>query len=120
MSLAEDPNLEGLYPFLHGKKQDPLLMNNALLESVRQKADHHHQVIDAFFTRNGQEVVAAAGAIAAVYRGKDRPGSLFGGRNRQHSSGTGMPRNHLPHSLGPGPYTAGGQSRFISHYGMIA
>ena len=23
MSLAEDPNLEGLYPFLHGKKQDP-------------------------------------------------------------------------------------------------
>ncbi|HKG78078.1 MAG TPA: SIS domain-containing protein [Pyrinomonadaceae bacterium] len=72
MSLAEDPNLVGLYPFLHGKKQDPTSMNSALLESVTQKAAHHHQVIDAFFARNGQEVVAAAGAIADVYRGNGR------------------------------------------------
>lgn len=72
MSLAEDPNLAGLYPFLHGKKQDPLSMNSALLESVAQKAAHHHQAIDDFFTRNGQEVVAAAGAIADVYRGNGR------------------------------------------------
>ncbi len=45
MSLAEDPNLAGLYPFLHGKKQDPLLMNSALLESVGQKAAHHQKVV---------------------------------------------------------------------------
>ena len=72
MSLAEDPNLVGLYPFLHGKKQDPASMNSALLESVAQKSAHHHQVIDAFFARNGQAVVAAAGAIADVYRGNGR------------------------------------------------
>ena len=36
MSAAEDPNLKGLYPFLHGKKQDPSSMNAALLESVAQ------------------------------------------------------------------------------------
>lgn len=72
MSLAEDPNLKGLYPFLHGRKQDPSLMNTALLESVRQKASNHHDVIDAFFASNGQEVVAAAGAIADVYRGNGR------------------------------------------------
>jgi D-sedoheptulose 7-phosphate isomerase len=72
MSLAEDPNLAGLYPFLHGRKQDPLSMNSALLESVRQKASHHHQVIDDFFERNGPAVVAAAGAIADVYRGNGR------------------------------------------------
>jgi D-sedoheptulose 7-phosphate isomerase len=72
MAVAEDPNLVGLYPFLHGKKQDPLLMNSALLESVGQKAAHHQQVIDAFFASNGQEVVAAAGAIADVYRGNGR------------------------------------------------
>jgi D-sedoheptulose 7-phosphate isomerase len=72
MSLAEDPNLKALYPFLHGKKQDPLQMNLALLESVGQKAAHHHKVIDAFFAKNGQEVVAAAGAIADVYRGNGR------------------------------------------------
>ena len=72
MSLAEDPNLAGLYPFLHGKKQDPLLMNSALLESVSQKAAHHHKVIDDFFATNGQQVVAAAGSIADVYRGNGR------------------------------------------------
>src|SRR5262245_29561537 len=72
MSLAEDSNLARLYPFLHGKKQDPLSMNSALLESVAQKAAHHHDVIDNFFARNGQKVVAAAGAIADVYRGGGR------------------------------------------------
>jgi D-sedoheptulose 7-phosphate isomerase len=68
MALAEDPNLAGLDPFLHGKKQDPLLMNSALLESVQQKSAHHLQVIENFFAKNGQGVVNAAEAIAAVYR----------------------------------------------------
>jgi D-sedoheptulose 7-phosphate isomerase len=54
MTLVENPNLAGLYPFLHGKKQDPLSMNSALLESVAQKAAHHHKVIDSFFSANGQ------------------------------------------------------------------
>jgi D-sedoheptulose 7-phosphate isomerase len=39
---------------------------------VGQKAAHHQKVIDEFFTRNGQEVVAAAGAIADVYRANGR------------------------------------------------
>ena len=47
-------------------------MNSALLESVKQKATHHQEVIEAFFARNGQEVVAAAGAIADVYRQNGR------------------------------------------------
>jgi D-sedoheptulose 7-phosphate isomerase len=72
MTLAEDPNLAGLYPFLHGRKQDPLSMNSALLESVGQKAAHHQKVIDEFFAKNGQEVVAAAGSIADVYRSNGR------------------------------------------------
>ena len=36
MSAAEDPNLKGLYPFLHGKKQDPSSMNAALLDPSRK------------------------------------------------------------------------------------
>jgi len=64
--------LKGLYPFLHGKKQDPAALNAALLESVSQKAADHHDVIDAFFAANGQAVVDAAGAIADVYRGNGR------------------------------------------------
>ena len=72
MNPAENPNLEGLYPFLHGRKQDPASMNSALLESVKQKAANHQEVIDAFFVLNGQKVVAAAGAIADVYRQNGR------------------------------------------------
>ena len=47
-------------------------MNTALLESVQQKAAHHYEVIDAFFSKNGQRVVDAAGAIAQVYRNNGR------------------------------------------------
>jgi D-sedoheptulose 7-phosphate isomerase len=72
--MSREAHLEGLYPFLHGKKQDPEAMNSALIESVRQKAGHHHEVIDAFFARNGQAVVDAAGALAEVYR---RDGRLY-------------------------------------------
>ena len=49
-------------------------MNSALVESVRQKASHHQEVIDAFFAKNGQAVVDAAGALAEVYR---RDGRLY-------------------------------------------
>ena len=72
--MSQEAHLEGLYPFLHGKKQDPEAMNSALVESVRQKASHHHEVIDAFFAKNGQAVVDAAGALAEVYR---RDGRLY-------------------------------------------
>ena len=72
--MSQEAQLEGLYPFLHGKKQDPEAMNSALVESVRQKASHHHEVIDAFFAKNGQAVVDAAGALAEVYR---RDGRLY-------------------------------------------
>ena len=34
-------HLSGLYPFLHGKAQDAASMNDALLETVRQKAADH-------------------------------------------------------------------------------
>ena len=72
--MSLEAHLEGLYPFLHGKKQDPEAMNSALVESVRQKASHHQEVIDAFFAKNGQAVVDAAGALAEVYR---RDGRLY-------------------------------------------
>lgn len=72
--MANETHLQALYPFLHGKKQDPQAMNVALLESVRQKVAHHYDVIEAFFAQNSQGVVDAAGAIADVYR---RDGRLY-------------------------------------------
>ena len=49
-------------------------MNAALVESVRQKAQHHQEVFEGFFAKNGQAVVDAARTIADVYR---RNGRLF-------------------------------------------
>jgi len=64
--------LEALYPFLHGTKQDPEALNNALVESVRQKAAYHHDIVDQFFDKNGQAVVDTAASIAQVYRANGR------------------------------------------------
>ena len=68
----ENRNLTELYPFLHGKKQDPGSMRAALLESTRQKVAHHRGTIDTFFAKNADAVVACASAIAEVYRNKHK------------------------------------------------
>jgi D-sedoheptulose 7-phosphate isomerase len=71
--------LEALYPFLHGKKQDPKSMNAALVESVAQKAAHNAQVLAEFFAKNGQGVVDAAKTVADVYRNNGRLFSMGNG-----------------------------------------
>jgi D-sedoheptulose 7-phosphate isomerase len=73
MSSAENKEaLSRLYPFLHDRKQDPQLMNVALLESVRQKVASHQEAVAQFFTQNAQAIVSTAGAIAQVYRNGGR------------------------------------------------
>jgi len=67
-------HLKELYPFLHGKAQDPQRLNRALVDSVEQKAKHHQDVFSVFFAKNAQAVVGAARTIADVYR---RNGRLF-------------------------------------------
>ncbi len=73
MSNADNKEaLSRLYPFLHERKQDPELMNKALLESVRQKVASHQEVVTQFFGLNAQAIVSTAGAIAQVYRNGGR------------------------------------------------
>ncbi|HEY0106908.1 MAG TPA: SIS domain-containing protein [Rhizomicrobium sp.] len=74
MAGGDNTTLKSLYPFLHGRKQDPRAMNAALLEAVDEKVGRHRDVIGDFFARNGQAVIDAAGAIAGMYR---RQGRLF-------------------------------------------
>ncbi|MDJ0951077.1 MAG: SIS domain-containing protein [Alphaproteobacteria bacterium] len=64
--------LEALYPFLHGRRQDDEAVEAGLMESLRQKADHSVEVKRGFFAENAEAVVAAARAIAEVYRGGGR------------------------------------------------
>ncbi|MDT0636286.1 SIS domain-containing protein [Spectribacter hydrogenoxidans] len=76
---GDQDQLRALYPFLHGGEQDPSAVDDALLESVRQKADHSVEVKQRFFADNGPAVVAAARAIAAVYQRNGRMFSMGNG-----------------------------------------
>lgn len=72
MSAVPNPRsqeaLQGLYPFLHGERQNPDRLREALLESVRIKAADSIEAKRRFFAENGSAIVAAAQAIANVYR----------------------------------------------------
>jgi D-sedoheptulose 7-phosphate isomerase len=72
--MPEHESLQGLYPFLHGGRQDPDKLDAALLESVHRKAQDSVDTKGRFFEANGSSVVAVAHAIAGVYR---HDGRLF-------------------------------------------
>lgn len=73
MSDSDQP-LAGLYPFLHGGRQERQVLDRALRDSVRQKAAHSVEVKQAFFESNTDGVIAMARAVAEVYR---RGGRMF-------------------------------------------
>lgn len=72
MATEIDPNLQALYPFLHGRKADRAALDASLLESVRSKAGDSVAVKQAFFAAHAQDVVAVARSLADVYRGGGR------------------------------------------------
>jgi D-sedoheptulose 7-phosphate isomerase len=77
--MTQGGALHELYPFLHGDRQDAARLHNALLESVRQKARASNDVKQRFFTESTDAVVAAAEAIAGVYRRRGRMFSMGNG-----------------------------------------
>lgn len=72
MSSRDD--LEALYPFLHGGTEDPAGRGAALLRSIAEKARASREANDRFFAEQAPALVAAAAAVADVYR---RGGRLF-------------------------------------------
>jgi D-sedoheptulose 7-phosphate isomerase len=66
--MVEDVRLQNLYPFLSGRQQEGAGMDAALAASVREKAAHHAQVFERFFSTERPAVVGAARTIAAAYR----------------------------------------------------
>lgn len=70
--MNTDTRLKSLYPFLHGLPQDAEKLTAALNESVRRKAADHQLVFSNFFAANSDAIVAAARAIADIYRGSGR------------------------------------------------
>lgn len=74
-----DKHLEALYPFLHGGAKDPQSEHAALLESVRQKSQQSVAEKQRFFADNAEGLIAAARAIADVYRNQGRMFSMGNG-----------------------------------------
>lgn len=62
------PDLSALYPFLHGKAQDPARLEAGLLASIAEKARESRAANERFFAAQGTELLAAARALAACYR----------------------------------------------------
>lgn len=74
MSSVDDPHLQALYPFLHDAPRDVTALDAALLESVRRKAADSVDAKREFFAAEAAGVVAAARALAEMYR---RGGRLY-------------------------------------------
>jgi D-sedoheptulose 7-phosphate isomerase len=74
-----DQALHSLYPSMRTTQQDPSALREALLESVRQKAQHSVEVKQEFFATNAAAVIAVAEAIATVYRARKRLFSMGNG-----------------------------------------
>ncbi|MGQ0671581.1 MAG: D-sedoheptulose-7-phosphate isomerase [Hyphomicrobium sp.] len=77
--MAENRELEGLYPFLHGKAQDPGKLDAALLHSVAEKARDSRETNTRFFADQAGVLVAAAKSVAGVYRNGGRLFSMGNG-----------------------------------------
>jgi D-sedoheptulose 7-phosphate isomerase len=73
-SMADNSALQSLYPFLHGSRQDAARIDEALLESVRQKSRDSLAVKEAFFKDSAAQVVEVARALAKVF---ENGGKLF-------------------------------------------
>jgi D-sedoheptulose 7-phosphate isomerase len=77
--MSNKGELKGLYPFLYGKAQDPVRLDEALLLSVEEKARDSRETNARFFGEQKAVLVDAAKAIADVYRGGGRLFSMGNG-----------------------------------------
>ena len=70
--MSNQTALQGLYPFLHGARQEPAQLDEALVHSVRTKAAESREANERFFETQGPALVAAAKALAGLWRGGGR------------------------------------------------
>jgi D-sedoheptulose 7-phosphate isomerase len=70
--MSSESELQSLYPFLHGKQQNPAQLDSALLHSVIEKAKDSRETNERFFGEQAPVLVGAAKALADVYRNRGR------------------------------------------------
>jgi D-sedoheptulose 7-phosphate isomerase len=72
--MSNAGELQALYPFLHGRQHEPAALDAVLLHSVEEKARDSRETNERFFSAQAGILVAAAKALADVYR---RGGRMF-------------------------------------------
>jgi D-sedoheptulose 7-phosphate isomerase len=72
--VSNQKTLASLYPFLQPDSKDSGRLESELLKSVHLKSQDSTQVIQTFFDKQSDRVVAAARAISDVYQ---KEGRLF-------------------------------------------
>jgi D-sedoheptulose 7-phosphate isomerase len=77
--MSNQGDLRALYPFLHGKGQEPGKLDAMLLHSVEEKARDSRETNVRFFGAQAPVLIAAAKAVAAVYRSGGRLFSMGNG-----------------------------------------
>lgn len=77
--MSSGSDLKALYPFLHGQPQAPERLDAALLHSLEEKARDSRETNARFFAEHGPVLVAAAKALADVYRDGGRMFSMGNG-----------------------------------------
>jgi D-sedoheptulose 7-phosphate isomerase len=77
--MANEQQLAGLYPFLHGTAQDEDRLDAALLHSIAAKAKESRDTNAAFFGDSAPILMAAAKAVAGIYRNGGRLFSMGNG-----------------------------------------
>ncbi|MFB8790058.1 MAG: SIS domain-containing protein [Potamolinea sp.] len=66
--MTTDQHIYTLYPFMEGKTRSSELLDQALIESVQQKAAESREVQKKYFERYAITIVAAARSLAKVYK----------------------------------------------------
>lgn len=84
--MSNADHLKGLYPFLHGGRQDAEKREAALLASIEAKAREAREVNEEFFAGQASILLAAANAVADVYRQRGRMFAMGNGGSSSDAS----------------------------------
>jgi D-sedoheptulose 7-phosphate isomerase len=104
-----DVELDALYPFLSGKAPDAGQLEQALLGSIADKAKSARAVHEQFFAAEAPALVAAARALAGVYRGGGRLFTMGNGGSSSDAAHVAVEFQH--------PITAGRPALAALHLG---
>lgn len=77
--MSNEFDLDRLYPFLHGRRQNVAELETSMLYSVAEKARESREVNARFFAEQASTLVVCAKALAEMYRGGGRLFSMGNG-----------------------------------------